>query len=89
MTVRIVAIGQSVGDRVGYFLKVNPANTGKFGNLTTLTFLIPVEESDVINKRREMVGYLAENDKTLTCAYDRSDWMTIYVLDKLAFRTRS
>ena len=94
-TFKIISIGQNVGDRVGYFLKelelspVNPIKMGKYGNLTTLTFLIEMAEDQVIEQRKRVMNYISDHDKSLLCAYDRSDWMSAYILDKVAFKTSS
>lgn len=90
---RIVAIGQTVGDRVSYLLTkfglkpVNLPKAGKFGNLTTLTFLVELEEDQVIQTRKEIASYFTNSDGALTCLYDRLDWMVMYVVNRYAFRS--
>lgn len=91
----ITAIGNRVGEEVERALSdiqlntVNPVKQGKFGNLITLTFVIDFTEEEVIDMRKQVMSEIARKDPNLACTYDSKDWMSAYIFDRLAFKTRS
>lgn len=58
---------------------VNQINTGMLGNLKTLTYIAEIEESDVIEKRKNLMNAMAKDCMRLMPLYTHGDWMRIFV----------
>jgi len=74
----IFKIVEEILDLVGLNV-VNNANYGMLGNLKTLTYTLAVDESEVIEKRKNLIRIIEKDDKRLMPLYSHGDWMRIYV----------
>ncbi len=59
---------------------VNQVNSGMFGNLKMLTYRFELQESEVIEKRKELLNELAKDNLRLQPMYVHGDWMRIFVM---------
>ena len=87
---KITIVGKStlwlVLDKLQYtsipISNVNHINDGILGNLTTLTYAVMLDESSVIEKRREIINALMEEREYLMPMYVCGDWMHIWVFKR-------
>lgn len=62
------------------FNTVSSVRNGMLGNLMTLTYEFPIEEDDVIKKRKELMDLMAKDNMRLMPLYMHGDWMRIFVI---------
>lgn len=67
--------------------RVNPVNEGRLGNFRTLTYETDIPDDDLIYKRREFMGGVAEEDGLLAL-YEHGDWLNVYIFGRWAFKSR-
>lgn len=88
---QITIVGLDILRTVQFALKptgiklVNPVNRGKFGNFKTLTFLTPIPEIEVMNRRKEIMMELAKESTHLLAMYPHGDVFHVYIFDRRAF----
>lgn len=58
---------------------VNQISSGMLGNLKLLTYQIDLDDSEVIEKRQELMNSMAADNMRLMPMYVHGDWMRIFV----------
>lgn len=83
---RVTVIGKNLFDIVKEklelvgFNNVNRTKSGMLGNLTTLTYFLEIEPSEVIEKRKKLMLEIARDEHRLMGLYPHGDWMRIIVM---------
>lgn len=82
---RITVVGQDLFKIVAEkmeLVKINHANqvsSGMLGNLKLLTYQIDLDDSEVIEKRKDLMNAMAADNMWLIPMYVHGDWMRIFV----------
>lgn len=62
---------------------VNQVNNGMLGNLKTLTYLFELQDGEIIEKRKQLMVKMSEDNMRLMPMFVNGDWMRIFVFKPL------
>lgn len=61
----------------------NQINTGMLGNLKTQTYIFELEELDIIDVRKRLLGVIGEEPMRMMALFTAGDWMRIVIMKPL------
>lgn len=86
---RVTVVGQDlfkiVEEKFEYvgLTMVNQVNNGMLGNLKTLTYIFELQDGEIIEKRKQLMSKLSEDNMRLMPMFVNGDWMRIFVFKPL------
>lgn len=82
---RVTVVGQDLFkiveekfDTIGLTI-VNQVNSGMLGNLKTLTYIFELEDGEIIEKRKQLMVSMSNDNMRLMPMFVNGDWMRIFV----------
>lgn len=88
-TLTVTIIGQDLFKMVGEKFELvglnmaNQINTGMLGNLKTQTYIFELEELDIIDVRKRLLGAIGEEPMRMMALFTAGDWMRIVIMKPL------